>query len=713
MKKYAALFLLLATVSQAQISFAPGFIPFSSAPTTDALGRLRFDTDAYGANRGALQIFDGTASTWVVAALASDTPVNGNVPTWNTGGTITWEAPGAGSVLWNGVGDADGNNSVALAGFTTIFTSTLDNGIVYEISNTDADAANATTLLKLSHDDGADADVTYLSLIGDKDGTPTSDYLFTQSRLTATKPFTTTDYTSTGQTYYINSGQTVFWKAGTGSPEAAVTGGIGSIWSATDGSAGTTLWVKESGVGNTGWTAVVDPNTLIGTALQAWDTDLDDFATLTAPTTDVVGISDAQTISNKILTDNQYEVDKHGGASVGATETIDVTVPRHEIILGENTTLTLSGWQAGTNETSTTVKVIQDGTGGWTIAYAAGSEPTAVPAYSLTAGEATYIVFLTTTAGTTIEAFSSQLAEPDIPAEIARVGGDTYSGAHDFTGATLTVAAEAYDEAGWNSDASAPTKNDVRDKIEALVAGSATAYDDIGDPDANSTIAFAGFTNLWTSTLDNGNAFEISDTDADAASNTTVLKLSHNDGTDPQVNYLEMTGDKDGTPTTDFIFNQVTGFNSLLPIVPPSEAYDATGWNSDTGAPQKDAVRDKIEALVTGSFGITVDGAGTALTTGSKGYVVVPFGCTITGWSLVADAAGDIEFDVEKAADQTVPSVSIVAAAPPTLSADQIERSTTLTGWTTSVTANDVIEFEVTGTPATITRATLQIHYTR
>jgi hypothetical protein len=41
--------------------------------------------------------------------------------------------------------------------------------------------------------------------------------------------------------------------SGTGSPEAAVTAGIGSLYLRTDGGAGTSLYVKESGAGNTGW----------------------------------------------------------------------------------------------------------------------------------------------------------------------------------------------------------------------------------------------------------------------------------------------------------------------------------------------------------------------------------------------------------------------------------------------------------------------------
>lgn len=42
---------------------------------------------------------------------------------------------------------------------------------------------------------------------------------------------------------------------GTGSPEAVVTAPVGSIFQRTDGGAGTSFYVKESGVGNTGWVA--------------------------------------------------------------------------------------------------------------------------------------------------------------------------------------------------------------------------------------------------------------------------------------------------------------------------------------------------------------------------------------------------------------------------------------------------------------------------
>lgn len=40
---------------------------------------------------------------------------------------------------------------------------------------------------------------------------------------------------------------------GTGSPETVVTAGLGSLYLRTDGGAGTSLYVKETGAGNTGW----------------------------------------------------------------------------------------------------------------------------------------------------------------------------------------------------------------------------------------------------------------------------------------------------------------------------------------------------------------------------------------------------------------------------------------------------------------------------
>lgn len=60
--------------------------------------------------------------------------------------------------------------------------------------------------------------------------------------------------TGTGGIRHV-SATGVAWLSGSGTPEGAVTAPVGSLFSRTDGGASTSLYVKESGTGNTGWVA--------------------------------------------------------------------------------------------------------------------------------------------------------------------------------------------------------------------------------------------------------------------------------------------------------------------------------------------------------------------------------------------------------------------------------------------------------------------------
>ncbi len=66
-------------------------ISISSSPEVNAPGEIAFDTDLWGASRGSTIVYDGTAATALIGVLISDTPSDGEVPKFNTGGTITWE----------------------------------------------------------------------------------------------------------------------------------------------------------------------------------------------------------------------------------------------------------------------------------------------------------------------------------------------------------------------------------------------------------------------------------------------------------------------------------------------------------------------------------------------------------------------------------------------------------------------------------------------
>ena len=112
-----------------------------------------------------------------------------------------------------------------------------------------------------------------------------------------------------------------------------------------------------------------------------------------------------------------------------------------------------------------------------------------------------------------------------------------------------------------------------------------------------------------------------------------------------------------------------------------------------------------------GSFGITIDGGGSAITTGVKGYVEIPYSGTITSWTIMADQSGSTVIDLWKDTYANYPPTSgdtIAGSAKPTLTAAVKAQSSTLTGWTTAVAAGDIIAFNVVSA-STSTRITLSI----
>lgn len=110
--------------------------------------------------------------------------------------------------------------------------------------------------------------------------------------------------------------------------------------------------------------------------------------------------------------------------------------------------------------------------------------------------------------------------------------------------------------------------------------------------------------------------------------------------------------------------------------------------------------------------GITIsfDGGGSALTSGATARTVpIPFGCTITGWTVDADQSGSIVFSVTKSASGTYPPTSsIVGSQPPTISSAATSGFVAQSGWTTAVSANDHIRVGISSV-STITSATLVI----
>ena len=122
-----------------------------------------------------------------------------------------------------------------------------------------------------------------------------------------------------------------------------------------------------------------------------------------------------------------------------------------------------------------------------------------------------------------------------------------------------------------------------------------------------------------------------------------------------------------------------------------------------------------LPSSVVGSFGITIDGGGSVITTGVKGYVPVPYGMTITGLTILADQSGSIVVDVWKDTYANYPPTvadTIAGTEKPTLSSAIKNQDLTLTTWTTTVTSGDIIGFNVDSV-TTVTRVTLLVFGTR
>lgn len=198
-----------------------GSLQFSTAesPVTDAVGECSYDTNAGGAGRGALQCYDGTASTYVVAVDASDTCNAGQVVKCDGNGVNTWENDNDSSgvtatdthILYsdgadNPVGDADftWNKTTNIATATGGFQSgaTPNPALTFRDSNAADGDVNASIDVNCT-DTGSgteDCDMTFKQQIAGTNTafmTADADGNIAISRLSADSPTFTTAITAT------------------------------------------------------------------------------------------------------------------------------------------------------------------------------------------------------------------------------------------------------------------------------------------------------------------------------------------------------------------------------------------------------------------------------------------------------------------------------------------------------------------------------------
>jgi len=105
-----------------------------------------------------------------------------------------------------------------------------------------------------------------------------------------------------------------------------------------------------------------------------------------------------------------------------------------------------------------------------------------------------------------------------------------------------------------------------------------------------------------------------------------------------------------------------------------------------------------------------IDGGGTVIGTGVQGYVQVHNDCQIQDWTLLGDTNGAIVVDIWKDTFANYPPTvadTITAAAKPSITGIGNKNSNaTLTGWTTTINAGDILAFNVDSV-STFTRMTV------
>jgi len=128
---------------------------------------------------------------------------------------------------------------------------------------------------------------------------------------------------------------------------------------------------------------------------------------------------------------------------------------------------------------------------------------------------------------------------------------------------------------------------------------------------------------------------------------------------------------------------------------------------------KSDATGNVVDAGdVLGEFGITIGDGTNTPGTGVKGYLVLPWNCTVTGWTLILDTADSVQIGL-RYGSSLAGLANMVGGLPPSLTSAQSGSSTLLTGWTTSLTSGYIIEFSLSSVGTSCKRIQLFVSVKR
>jgi hypothetical protein len=149
-----------------------------------------------------------------------------------------------------------------------------------------------------------------------------------------------------------------------------------------------------------------------------------------------------------------------------------------------------------------------------------------------------------------------------------------------------------------------------------------------------------------------------------------------------------------------------TGGGDLPALEHVADSAPSTGLARRTG--------DSAWALDDGTTPMAIgrDGHGVVLPTGVWGDVRVPFAATVVGVSLLANATGSCVVDIYRDSYANYPPTagdSICGSSKPTISNGIKYSDIVLSGWSTAITADDILRFNIDSISAAITKLVITL----
>jgi len=228
--------------------------------------------------------------------------------------------------------------------------------------------------------------------------------------------------------------------------------------------------------------------------------------------------------------------------------------------------------------------------------------------------------------------------------------------------------------------------SDGKDHSDVVTNNAKISYTDAADVGSNTTHRTSDGKDHSDVVTNNA---KISYTDAAAVGSNTTHRTS--DGSDHS--FLDQSVVSGATPTFGADNLSDGGGNAIITTTQETNFETAYTHASSSGSDHS-----LVNSSLVSTINFIIDGGGAAIDTGIKGDIEIPFACTINQVTLLADQAATSVIDIwgeDYANFPPTDADTITSATPPTITAALKSQDSTLTSWTTSITAGDILRFNV------------------